>query len=269
MTKKEPMFNDDYDELFIKPDIDRSKKKKNRMLNKILKIILVVVGIFFSLIVLIFFITDNNLFMYNDEENDILYPLKISTITQIDKENIDKSQPLYLKLEDKKLITNKGCQFEFKENTEIASKTQTDWSIIPNVEKYQDNQDILVANVYDKKSSVGHTADFKMYDNLINGFDLYVEEKKSFSKVFPSEEIENIQTGYILFHRNEKSISNNLYRYYIFDDGTGILIEYDIFGSAYDEGITDDLTYSEFISRFKETLDFYESSIVFSKTSSE
>lgn len=270
MTKKEQRFYDGYDKLFIKPDIDRDKKKKDGVLRKIIKIFFLAIGLLFGFMILIFFIIDNNLFMYSDEENETLYPFKTSTIIQVDKKDIDKSKPLYLKLENKKLITNKGCQFEFKENTEIASKTQTDWSIIPNIEKYQNNQDILVASVYDQNNSMGHTADFEMYDNLINGFDFYVGKGKSIAKVFPLEEIGNIQTGYVIFHRNDDSIYNALYRYYIFDDGTGILIQYDLFvDSTYDLEISEDLTYSEFLSYFKETLDFYESSIVFSKTSGE
>lgn len=260
MTKNKKNFYDEYDKLFVKPKIGLNPLKKKKMIKRIVMILSVPI----FLMALLWFVTVKPEWMpflnYAPDKKE--YPLENDVIVPVDKSQIDQSDPLYLELEDNKLLINKGYQFEFKENVEIISKTQKEWSIIPSTEEYGTFEDILTADLYKDQEHVD-TLIFRMFPNMVNHVTFYMtREKGEFFKTFPLPSIDDVQIGYTLIHLDNNDI---VYNYYIFKDGTGVLVIVSMSDTEEKTNITENLSEEEFRQLFGEKLSLYEESVSFSK----
>ncbi|MGX4686880.1 hypothetical protein JNUCC83_08255 [Vagococcus sp. JNUCC 83] len=280
MKKKKGNFYDSYDKLFIKPKYKKKKVQKDIIFNE--QTLFKNIGIYFSLIMIVIFLawigsSPTDIEIETDEKNAIVseseeevydnyYPFKVTEVTQARNEHVDKANPLYVELDGNKLVTNKGYQIEFIEEVQIESYDQQSWSVIPTLMEYSSGEDIMSVSLY----SVGRLVSsiyVEIYENVINGKYFFMDTAKgSFTKVYPEETTENVQTGYMFKHdgEDESYLYDDIYRYYIFNDGTGILLRMNGPDKSKNENVSDDMTYEEFRNVFKDDLEFLERKIVLS-----
>lgn len=282
MKKNKKNFYDSYDELFIKPKPTKETiKLKKQTVNK--NKLFEEFGILLFLIGVVVFLawvggtsekttkedTEEVEDVYKDIYEDdykFIYPLKIDGITQVTNEEIDKSKPLYITLEDNTFNTNRGYQIEMPGEVDFSPLTRKDWAIVPDLREFSAKESDIYFDIYNKGSYVD-TINMILYANIINGVELGLP-KNNFIKVFPESPIDNIQRGKILKYDGNHGL-DSIFQYYIFEDGTGITIQFSGGNKANDLPVEEDLTYDEFKELYKLDVEFLEKNIVFSKTEIE
>lgn len=296
MVKKQKNFFDDYDSIFLEPRekaikeksvgqkksseafYKESQKQKSSKIDVILRILVVAVVIF-----LLYFIgsSDNTEITEPKElasseeyrqppvrENVEIYPLKINSIRQASE--VDKTKPIHALLDEetKNIIVNGEYQFDILGRTEIHSETIKEWSVVPDLNDFPIDEYMLNVQVY-KEDDTSEAISFYMYANVINGIHVNLEQNSgSKVKVFERPDIDNIQNGYFLIHKVDVDglSKDNIFRYYIFPDGTGIVVNKMASQEAEisSNNITS-MTFELFEKAFQKDLDLMNETVPFSK----
>lgn len=268
MKKKEKNFSESYDKLFVKPLV--VKRKKNYQILGILSVVLAIcitVGVYKLLGNIMDDATTNNI--NADFEMIEEYPLKMAEIRQAKEEEIDSSIPLHISFADNKLTTNRGYAVSIFGETEITSDNKKEWSVVPGISNELAQTMMVSVDIYTDESWTD-TVYTQISSNVINGyqFTYFDDTKKAFTKVYPLEEIDDIQNGYMMEYNQTKedSLLITIHKYYIFKDGSGIMfntIFYD--DDAESKKVNEDTTYEMFRQELKKELNLLDNSFVFAK----
>lgn len=272
---KAEKFYDFFNELFDKPEV--TSKEKNPKIETIKRsLIYGVIGVLI-LIAVVFSRKYNERTMTTTEtsvEMDgqfvDMYPLKINEITKAIESDIDKSKLLELELQDQILKTNRGYQLEVTGELKNMSREKNDWSRIPSLDNRDGNSVLFQIELKNRDEFVGLGA-VEVYSNMVNGVYQYKNAfKGEFFKSFPQGKVGDVQKGYILeysiFNITEEESNQaftNLFGYYIFKDGTGILTKINLHDNTIFTKITDDLTDEQFKKIFEEEIEWYNQTYKF------
>ena len=272
---KAEKFYDFFNELFDKPEV--TSKEKNPKIETIKRsLIYGVIGVLI-LIAVVFSRKYNERTMTTTEtsvEMDgqfvDMYPLKINEITKAIESDIDKSKLLELELQDQILKTNRGYQLEVTGELKNMSREKNDWSRIPSLDNRDGNSVLFQIELKNRDEFVGLGA-VEVYSNMVNGVYQYKNAfKGEFFKSFPQGKVGDVQKGYILEHsifniteEESNQAFTNLFGYYIFKDGTGILTKINLHDNTIFTKITDDLTDEQFKKIFEEEIEWYNQTYKF------
>lgn len=280
MKKEQKKFYDAYDELFVMPKKEKKKrqikeKKKPKISFNKIKINkgTVAIIVFFVVLLLLPLLKKTTVNIshqqpksedfYEEKYNEVT-PLITEEIRPASEQDIDKNKPLHIKLEDKKLMTNRGYQITIKGKTEVDGSGEREWSILPDLKAYSENKTIVNISFYDKgiysmSSTISIYANMTDFSRNINNRD------ESFLKAYPLKDYEDVQTGYALECNATKSdVYSIIYKYYIFSDGTGMLICFET-GATTNNNLTRYSTYQEFRKAYREELEKLDNTYEFSK----
>lgn len=195
----------------------------------------------------------------SDREYGDVTPLPDAGIKKAEAENIDVGNPLVVVREDRLLKTNRSCEFEIQDKTEINSQTLNKWSVLPTTKTYGDTVPVLSIQLYEDGRSTD-SIDVKIASNLINETNTYVD-RKAIVKAFPLKAVDDVQTGYI-FEANPDRSSSRVKKYFLFKDGTGLIL--DTYEYKEDKVEVNKLkTLVDFKKEFKKSIDNLENSVKF------
>lgn len=276
MKRNKKKFYDSYDELFIKPKKETVKIKNGQIGNR--NNLFKHTGILLSFIGVVVFLVwiggsskkvtkeEVAVSSYDDDlDFEIMYPLRIDGVTQAKSDEIDKSKTLDLKLEGQTFISNRGYQLDMPGEVELDQLTEKEWSVVPELGEYSDRVSNIYIRLYDKGVYVDDV-NISIYANVIDGMEFGLSQK-SFAKAFPEPPLNDVQKGYIILHDcyYDYSTFDNLLKYYIFKDGSGIVIKFSGNNQENNLIVEEDITSDEFKELYKSDIEFLENSIVFSE----
>lgn len=286
MKKEQKKFYDAYDELFVIPKKEKKETIRTQKLIKLLndkltvKKVLglaIVLGAIFGIKPLLSIISANFGEEFGEENVDYsqtdlvqnyqkIRPLDIDEIEKATKDDIDRSSPLHVELKDKELITNWGYKIELVGNTEVDGRGDREWYVLPDLNEFSEYKLMLEVNSYNG-TRFSSSVSIYIYASMVSlekGFPSPLGEH-SFFKAYPLENIEDIQTGYLLdCTEGSPYVFTNVSKYYIFPDGTGIFIELHSDNDA-GEVLTKDVTYKEFQEYYHNDIENLDKTYKFSK----
>lgn len=286
MTKKVKKFYDDYDSIFIKPKYKNIQIKLSTVKNQdsIIKKISIPFIVISSVLVIYVFsspIDKDDLSVSSDGATDsngydkervekyvFVYPFRHSKIRQVKESEVDLKNPLHLYLSENSLIVNDEYKFDILGKSEINSEAKKEWSILPDLLPYSSKESILFVQTY-REDDYYKTLYFSIYANLVNSFELFLDlSNGSKVTIFEDSDINNIQNGYVLEYQRDIRgfIQNVIYQYFIFPDGTAILISTSTEKDVIKESkLKETMTTDTFEGLFKEELEFMRETVSFSK----
>lgn len=169
---------------------------------------------------------------YDDDEDYIdagdelgeIYPLKEEGIKN--DPNRDLKEPLHVGLEDKNFTFSPNYQMQVKGDADIVF-SRDELSLLPTNEEYPDTKHVATIQVYNGKRR-GTEIDLSMSRNLIDSTTVYTHGNDvTYTKAYPQKEMEKVKDGYIYSYEDddEDYATIKLYRYFIFPNGTGVLLK--------------------------------------------
>lgn len=237
MSKK---FTDLYDELFLKPVYAKKSFPKKTWLY-VLTLIGLISGSY--LIGTPVDKSESKLEQKNKETisaHKDVYFLENTDIKQVTENEINSSNPLQIEWNNRSFITNRGYQFDLSDNVEIKTNRKTSWSTKPDLKYSFEDQFIFTGQLYGKENT-RNSISLRTYGNVLNGFRTIIDEKQgSFFEVYKDNDEEDVQSGYVLLRVTQNIIDSDLesiyvtiYKYYIFEDGIGMVFD---IGTNYELG---------------------------------
>ncbi|MBV7389827.1 hypothetical protein [Enterococcus alishanensis] len=198
-------------------------------------------------------------------ESKSIKPLKIAGIKAT--EEIDYSLPLAVTEEENGFTFNRGYQLEIKGDWDNEDP-EGDKAVLPSKEDYVYSKEVANLKFYDGRD-FSRSAQIEISGNITKSFSSWLSDRRDFTKVYPQEKIDGIMTGYIIeCEYYENSSYGNIYRYFVFPDGTGIQIRTSV-GYDVKLDLTPDSTFSEFKKVLAIDYKFLSEDFVFSKIANE
>ncbi|MGM0125976.1 hypothetical protein IGI37_003377 [Enterococcus sp. AZ194] len=295
---KKKQFYDDYDALFLKKKVETSEiskqvgnskaqpkkqqktkasfsntKKKKSVKEKQSakhKISFRAVGCFVAIVVLTLVWQGYSKGQNNSNYKGIkteyvdIYPLKDVGLERL--KAIDLSNPLVATVDEKVIHFNKGYRIKITGDVDIEQK-KDELSVLPTNKEYPNTLRIASLSFYEGRSFL-RSVNIGMSGNLIESLKNYMnkaDNKKAFTKAYPQEMIDDIQTGYVVqYEENSSYISLTLQRYFIFSDGTGVWLDM-YTGSSDSIKLNKKDSFSEIKKAYPEDFKFLEDSLTFEK----
>lgn len=293
--EKKKQFYEEYDALFIKPKPPKKKKrpflslwqrankapvlstkkqaqqpsKKNSNLNRrthtqtISKkwAIILPIGLFLMILVIVYASNHSEIFSddYEDDYSDYVdvYPLQEAGIKRTG--TVDVSQPLVATLDDPTIYFNKGYKIEIKGDVDIEQHEE-ELSVLPTNGDYPSITSIASLSFYSGRDYL-RSVNMSMSGNLAASISRYLQVSKGddlFSKAYPQESLDDVQTGYVVNYEKESSyIYLSIQRYFMFPDGTGVWLE-TYSTSDQETELTPDDSFKEIKKAYREDFEFLE-----------
>ncbi|MGM0238296.1 MULTISPECIES: hypothetical protein [Enterococcus] len=252
MSKKN--FHKEYDNLFDMQD--NRAKKQNRVFKIILSVILILTFVESVFVKIVESHDDTN------SEYTYTYPLEEAGIKTTG--TIDYSKSLSATIKDNTFIFNRGYQLTIMGDWDNSTNKKA-LSLLP-----EDNDDpdyVVTKTIADltfyEGRYVSDYATISLSGNLLHSFRFSDLFNKKFVNIYPQKNLDDVLTGYIFY--SESKEDSTIYRYFLFPDKTGILIE----GFTVNEPLktlTNKSNFEEFTSAFPKDYKFLSEDFIFEKS---
>lgn len=150
------------------------------------------------------------------------YPLKEAKLKRLGK--FDASKPITTAIQGRSMVFNKGLTITVPAPGKMDDKAvrKDPRAILPSKNSWADYESAGYIDVHPKQF-MDPMVSVSFYGNIIGKVSGRITGKKGNIVAIPQPSVGQTQTGYIM--DDAEALSHNIDKYFIFSDGTGVLIE--------------------------------------------